>query len=57
MKYGLVVFKKGMVIDDDIQIEKCSQIRTQMNGWSVFLVPICGSKLQGSRHSKDFYST
>jgi hypothetical protein len=45
MKYGLVVFKKGIVIDDDFHGERCNQILTQMNGCNIFLAIICGSKL------------
>jgi hypothetical protein len=37
MKYGMGVFKKGTVINDDPHKERCSQILTQMRGCSIFL--------------------
>jgi len=37
MKYGLGVFRKGIVIDNDLQGERCSRLLTQMSGCSIFL--------------------
>jgi len=37
MKYGLGVFREGRIIDDDLHIERCSQLLTQMNGCNILL--------------------
>jgi len=37
MKYGLVVFRKCIVIDDDFHGERCNQILTQMSGCNILL--------------------
>jgi len=37
MKYGLVVFKGNIVIDDDLHKERCSKILTYMNECSILL--------------------
>jgi hypothetical protein len=36
MKYGLGVFKEGIIIDDNLHEKKCSQILTQMSGCNIF---------------------
>jgi hypothetical protein len=36
MKYGLVVFREGIITYDNLHIERCSRIFTQMSGCSVF---------------------
>jgi hypothetical protein len=37
MKYELVVFKEGRLIDDNLYGERCSQILTQMSGCNILL--------------------
>ncbi len=37
MKYGLVVFRKGIITDNDFHGKRCSRIFTQMNGCSILL--------------------
>jgi hypothetical protein len=37
MKYEVVVFKEGTIIDDNLYGEKCSQILTQMSGCNILL--------------------
>jgi len=37
MKYGLGVFKKGTITDDDLHGERCNQLFTQMSGCSILL--------------------
>ncbi len=37
MKYGMGVFKEGIIIDDDLHIDRSSQLLTQMRGCSIFL--------------------
>jgi hypothetical protein len=36
MKYGLMVFREGTIIDDDIHRKRCSQIITQMSGCNIY---------------------
>jgi len=36
VKYGLVVFREGTIIDDNFHEKKCSQMLTQMNGCNIF---------------------
>jgi hypothetical protein len=36
VKYGLGVFKRNTVIDDDFHGERCNQLFTQMNGCNIF---------------------
>ncbi len=35
MKYGLVVFGKNTIIDDDLHEKICNQIITQMSGCNI----------------------
>jgi predicted amidohydrolase len=35
MKYGVGVFKESIVIDEDLHIEKCTQLLTQMSGCNI----------------------
>jgi hypothetical protein len=35
MKYGLGVFREGIVIDDNFHKEKCSQLLTQVSGCNI----------------------
>jgi hypothetical protein len=37
MKYGLRVFRKGIVIDNDIHGERFNQLFTQMSGCNILL--------------------
>jgi hypothetical protein len=37
MKYGMGLFRKGTLIDDDLHIEICSRLFTQMRGCSILL--------------------
>jgi hypothetical protein len=39
MKYGLVVFKKGKVSNNNLHGKKCSQIVTQMSGCNIDAPP------------------
>jgi hypothetical protein len=37
VKYGLVVFKEGTIINENFHEERCSQIFIQMNGYNILL--------------------
>jgi hypothetical protein len=36
VKYGLGVFRKGIVTNDDLHGKRCNQIFTQMSGHNIF---------------------
>jgi len=44
MKYGLRVFKKNIVIDNDLHGKRCSWLLTQIKGSTCFLAIIYGSE-------------
>jgi hypothetical protein len=37
MKYGLVVFRKGTITDDDFHGKRCNRILTEISGCNIFL--------------------
>jgi hypothetical protein len=51
------VFKKGIVIDDNIHEEKWSRLFTQMCACNILLNYNLWFKVEEFKHSKDFYNT